>query len=121
MVMPMPRYVRPCTAALGLALALPVAAQSTSGSIVGEARAGDTVVISRGDTGFKREIKLKHDGKFQARQLPSGDYQVILVHADGAIEPVQFVDVRAGGSSRVTLQRSADDGSAAGTPAASPR
>jgi len=86
-----------------LAISLPVAvnAQSSSGNISGEAAAGDTVTITGTDTGFKREIKIEKDGKYQIRRVPTGDYHVVRVHKDGTIDPVQSIVVRPGGTARV--------------------
>ena len=77
------------------------AAQSSSGNIAGDAVIGDTVTITGVDTGFKRELKIDKDGKYQIRRVPTGNYQVIVVHKDGNIEPVQSVTVRPGGTARV--------------------
>ncbi len=86
-----------------LATVLPFAAiaQSSSGNITGEATTGDTVMVSGVDTGFKRELKIDKDGKYQIRRVPTGAYQVIVMHKDGTIDPAQSVMVRPGGSARV--------------------
>lgn len=76
-------------------------AQSSSGNISGEASNGDTLVVTGIDTGFKRELKLDKDGKFQIRRVPTGSYQVVRVQADGTIIPPQQVIVRPGGTARV--------------------
>ena len=100
--MAMFRNLKIASAAL-LAVSLPVAvsAQSSSGNIVGEAAVGDTVTVTGTDTGFKRELKIEKDGKYQVRRVPTGDYQVVRVHKDGTIDPAQSVMVRPGGSARV--------------------
>ena len=86
-----------------LAVSLPIAvhAQSSSGNITGEAAAGDTVTITGTDTGFKRELKIEKDGKYQVRRVPTGDYQVVRVRKDGSIDPAQSIVVRPGGTTRV--------------------
>ena len=76
-------------------------AQSSSGNIVGEANQGDTIVVTGVDTGFKRELKIDKDGKYQIRRVPTGDYQVIRVRSDGSIDPVQKVVIHAGTTGRV--------------------
>lgn len=76
-------------------------AQSSSGAINGEAISGDTYVVTGVDTGFKREVKIEKDGKFQIRRVPTGNYQVVRVRADGSIDPAQQVVVRPGGTARV--------------------
>ena len=100
--MAMFRNLKIASAAL-LAVSLPVAvsAQSSSGNIVGEAAVGDTVTVTGTDTGFKRELKIEKDGKYQVRRVPTGDYQVVRVHKDGTIDPVQSIVVRPGGTARV--------------------
>lgn len=57
-------------------------AQSTDGSIAGVATAGETIVL-RGDMGVTREIRIEKDGKFSARHLPVGTYDVIRTDANG--------------------------------------
>ena len=96
--MAMFRNLKIASAAL-LAVSLPVAvsAQSSSGNIVGEAAVGDTVTVTGTDTGFKRELKIEKDGKYQVRRVPTGDYQVVRVHKD----PAQSILVRPGGTARV--------------------
>ena len=90
-------------AGIALAALLPAAAnaQSSSGNIAGQATAGDTITITGTDTGFKRELKIEKDGKYQVRRVPTGDYQVIRVHQDGRTDPPQTVVVRPGGTARV--------------------
>ena len=75
-------------------------AQSTSGGITGEAVAGDTVFVMNNDTGFKREVAITKDGKYQIRNMPVGSYQIVHKHADGSFEPSQQLDVRTGAMSR---------------------
>ena len=82
-------------------LSLPTHAQATTGNIVGNAKAGDNIFLTNPDTGFKREMKISKDGKYQIRNLQAGTYQVVPMHADGSFGPPQQVDVRAGGTSRV--------------------
>ena len=89
------------TAVLAVSLPAAVNAQSSSGNIAGEAAAGDTVTITGTDTGFKRELKIEKDGKYQVRRVPTGDYQVVRVRKDGTIDPAQSVVVRPGGTARV--------------------
>ena len=87
--------------ALLAAMSSPVAAQSSSGNITGEALTGDTIVITGTDTGFRRELKIDKDGKYQVRRVPTGDYHVLKTHQDGSMEPVQSVSVRVGSTARV--------------------
>ncbi len=87
--------------ALLAAFSSSVDAQSSSGNITGEAKVGDTVTITGVDTGFRRELKIDKDGKYQVRRVPTGDYQVVRVHKDGTLDPVQSIVVRPGGTVRV--------------------
>lgn len=88
-------------AIVALSISAPTHAQSSSGNIVGDATIGDTVIVTGVDTGFKRELKIQRDGKFQIRRVPTGDYQVIRVHPDGRIDLPQQLVVRPGGNARV--------------------
>ena len=76
-------------------------AQQASGNVVGEAKAGDTVVLQAPEIGVNREISVDRDGKYQVRRLPMGTYVVTVRHADGTSEPRKSVVVRAGTTARV--------------------
>ena len=101
--LPMHSTLKITIASIVLAVATPTAvnAQSSSGNISGEAIVGDTVTITGVDTGFKRELKIEKDGKYQIRRVPTGEYQVVRAHKDGTVEPAQSVVVRPGGTARV--------------------
>lgn len=90
-------------------------AQSTSGNIAGEASTGDTIIVSNTSTGFRREVVIEKDGKFQVRRVPIGEYQVIHVHKDGKIDPAQTVSIRPDATVRI-----ADPGPAGGTQGSTP-
>jgi hypothetical protein len=60
-------------------------AQSTDGTISGEALEGQTIVL-RGDMGVTREIKIDKSGKFSVRHLPVGTYEVLRVSPDGSVQ-----------------------------------
>lgn len=89
------------SALLAAALPATVNAQSSSGNITGDAAVGDTINITGTDTGFKRELKIEKDGKYQVRRVPTGGYTVIRIHKDGTIDPAQSIIVRPGGTARV--------------------
>ena len=89
------------SALLDIALPASVYAQSSSGNIAGDAVVGDTITITGTDTGFRRELKIEKDGKYQVRRVPTGEYTVIRAHKDGTIDPAQSVIVRPGGTARV--------------------
>jgi hypothetical protein len=76
-------------------------AQQSSGNIAGNAVAGDTVEIKGADTGFRRELSIKEDGKYQVRAVPAGAYVVTVTHADGSAETPKGINVRVGSTARV--------------------
>jgi hypothetical protein len=100
-------------ALLASSVAAPVAAQSSSGNIVGDAAVGETIIVTGIDTGFRRELKIDKDGKFQIRRVPTGDYQVVRMRKDGTLAPVQSVTVRVGSTARVMDPAKAGDAAAA--------
>jgi len=88
-------------AAMTVGLAGYTQAQSSSGNITGEAVAGDTIVIHGADNGFHRELKIEKDGKYNVRRVPTGDYTVVKMHADGSFEPGQAIVIHSGSTGRV--------------------
>jgi hypothetical protein len=92
------QYVKRATLALalGLLLAGAVSAQSAVAHIRGQAVAGDTVLIQNVDTGFKREVKVGANGRYQLRNLPVGTFSVTVKHADGRVEAAKLVALRVG-------------------------
>jgi hypothetical protein len=88
-------------AVLAAALSSGVHAQSSSGNITGDAVVGDTILVTGTYTGFRRELKIEKDGKYQLRRVPTGEYQVVRTHKDGTIDPAQSIVVRPGGTARV--------------------
>ena len=82
-------------------LSFSVHAQSTTGGISGEAKTGDTLYLTNPDTGFKREMKISKDGKYQLQNLQAGTYQLVPMHADGSFGPPQQLFVTAGRTTRV--------------------
>lgn len=59
------------------------------------------MTITGVDTGFRRELKIDKDGKYQIRRVPTGNYMVVRMHKDGSIDPAQSVTVRVGSTARV--------------------
>jgi hypothetical protein len=88
---------------LGLFLfAAGASAQSnTSGNLLGEAKAGDIIVIRGDRTGFERKLQIEQDGKYRLRALPTGIYIVTVTHADGSSEEPKAVKVNVGTTTRV--------------------
>ena len=84
--------------AVGMCLSGAVQAQTASGTIVGHAPAGATVVVSSPDTGIRRELKASPTGTFSVSQLPPGRYRVV---ADGV---AREVTVTGGADTRVVFE-----------------
>jgi Carboxypeptidase regulatory-like domain len=98
------RNLRQSALATALSFALAsgaVFAQSSVGSIYGEAASGKTVTIENLDTGTRREVTTDADGKFTFNQLPTGRYRI---SADGQSRDVA---VNVGTGTRVELTESA--------------
>ena len=89
--------------ALGMCFANAVYAQSTTGSVFGQAAAGDTVIVENTATGFSREITVNADGSFRALSLPNGTYKVTVKHADGKTQVRDNVAVSGGVGTPVTF------------------
>ena len=87
--------------ALALGVTFAANAQHSTGNLMIDAKAGDTVILQAPDIGVNREISVDHDGKYHARRLPMGTYVVTVRHADGTSEPAKAVTVRAGTTARV--------------------
>ena len=87
--------------ALGAGLLSTAQAQSSSGNIVGEAVAGETIIVRGADTGFHREVTIKEDGRFTIRRVPTGTYTVVKMRPDGTSGTAQTVVVRIGSTARV--------------------
>jgi hypothetical protein len=91
-------------------LAYPVAfGQSTSGSVFGQATAGESVVVESAQTGFHREIAVDKDGSYRMPALPPGNYKVTLRHADGSTA-VRDVAVSAGTGTQVNFAATGSEG-----------
>jgi hypothetical protein len=87
--------------ALALGLAGAADAQTPSAAIAGEAKPGDIAVIRNVDSGFTREVKVKDNGRYALRNLPTGTYMVTIRHPDGGVEQPRTAVLRVGSTSRV--------------------
>lgn len=85
----------------GLLLSATAQAQQASGNLMGDAKAGDTVVVDNPAIGFHREMTLDKDGRYTLRRLPIGDYVVTVRHADGTAEERKAIRVQTGTTARV--------------------
>ncbi|OOW78042.1 Oar protein [Xanthomonas axonopodis pv. clitoriae] len=80
--------LRPSALALALlfASASPLAfAQSTTGSIAGQAPTSATRIAVRSDTGLTREVEVDARGRYALGQLPLGTYSVVAKDAAGNV------------------------------------
>jgi hypothetical protein len=77
------------------------AAQSPSGALVGKAAPGTIVVLHNEGTGLHREITVKKNGRYEARNLPTGTYSVTFRNVDGSSSEPVLVAVRVGTATRV--------------------
>jgi hypothetical protein len=78
-------------------------AQSTAGSVFGQASAGETVTIESPGTGIRREVTVGSDGGFRVPALPPGQYKVTLKKADGSTTVRDNVSVNAGTGTAVAF------------------
>ena len=62
--------------AIGLGFASISIAQSSDGTLFGQAKAGSTVTIVNAETGLQRQIKVEANGVFSFAKLPPGKYRV---------------------------------------------
>jgi hypothetical protein len=101
---------RPAIRRTALAIALSVGfagaafAQSTTGSIFGDAPAaqGETVLIQNA-TGFSREVPVDAQGRFAANQLPLGSYTVTLRQNGQTVDSRKDVTLRVGAGTQVSF------------------
>lgn len=76
-------------------------AQDTAGSVFGNAPAGDSVAVLNAANGVQREVRVRADGRYVLRALPSGVYLVTLLEAGKRIVEHPKVQVTAGRGSKV--------------------
>ena len=99
------RKTHPGAIAVALSIALLAAgsasAQSSVSAISGHAAAGDTVSLRSVDAGFKRELPVRANGKYQMRNLPVGTYEVTVRHADGSPASTFVVTTQVGITTRI--------------------
>ena len=87
--------------AFALVTPAPAQAQSSSGNIVGNAVMGETIVVDGPDNGFHREIRIKKDGKFTIRRVPTGTYTVVRVPPNGGTPKAQTIQIQVASTARV--------------------
>jgi iron complex outermembrane receptor protein len=87
--------------AVGMCLSGAVHAQTTGGTIVGQAKAGATITLSSPDSAIRREITVAPSGSFTFSQLPPGRYRLVTEGVS------RDVTVTGGTDTRVVLNAAA--------------
>ena len=103
---PAPAWRRTALAvALGMTLSGVAMAQSTTGSIFGQApaAAGETVVVAN-NSGVTREVEVDSAGRFRVGNLPLGKYTVTLKKDGTVIDARKNVALSAGAGTAVTFE-----------------
>jgi outer membrane receptor protein involved in Fe transport len=91
--------------AIGLGLCLVgtgVMAQSTTGSIFGQAQAGETVVV-KSSSGINRQVVVDSTGHYNVGSLPLGDYTVALQQNGQTVDSRSNVSLRVGSGTEVSF------------------
>ncbi len=78
------------TVALGFCFAGAVHAQSTTGSVYGNAAPGETITLVS-DTGFARTVTADSTGRYNAGNLPIGNYTVTAKKGDQVVGTKQIL------------------------------
>ncbi|MDY1547937.1 TonB-dependent receptor [Luteibacter sahnii] len=102
---------------MSLAFAGHVAAQSTTGSVVGtvgDAQPGESIRIE-GASGVRRDVPVDTAGRYQATSLPVGTYRVSLIRGGQPISTHEGVALRVGGSAQIDFAADAGPGATAAT------
>jgi hypothetical protein len=86
-----------------LAALLPLSAQAqrSNGTIIGKAAPGTVVVVHNEGSGMHRELTVKANGRYEARNLPTGIYSVVLKRPDGSSSEPVLLAVHGGVATRV--------------------
>ena len=69
--------------AFGLLSSGSASAQLTTGSFAGDAPSGASVVLRNPATNHTLATVVARNGRFHFRRLPTGIYEVVILHADG--------------------------------------
>lgn len=96
--------------ATALIVSSPALAQSTGGSVFGQAASGDTVIVEGEGTGFRREISVGSDGSYRVPALSPGRYRITLRHSDGTTVVRDSVLVSAGTGTPVSFVSTTEGG-----------
>ena len=98
-----PNHMPARLAAFALAMGLAGAANagSNASAIVGKANPGDVAIITNLDTGVTRELEVKDNGKYQLRNLQSGNYSVVIKHPDGSLDAPRVAELHIGATTKI--------------------
>lgn len=102
------------SAALGMPVSVVLAADGSTGQIVGSVQqggaavSGATVSIKNLDTGASRDLTTDASGSYRFPQLPTGNYEVVVTR-DGKVVAKQNVTVGVGGSVALPFDLAAAD------------
>ena len=88
--------------ALGLGFAGLAFGQATTGNILGQAPAGDSVMVS-GSTGVTREVPVDASGRYRIGNLPLGAYTVTLKKDGAAVDTRNNVNITVGAGTTVSF------------------
>ncbi|MGA0587593.1 TonB-dependent receptor [Dyella sp. KRB-257] len=104
------RGVQPRRNALVTALAVGLAgvagvasAQSTTGTIFGQAVPGETVTVTSAATGVSRDVQVDSSGRYSVANLPVGTYSVSLKKDGSVVSTRDNVTISPGGGSAVNF------------------
>nr|WP_266170368.1 TonB-dependent receptor [Dyella subtropica] len=82
-------------------------AQSTTGSIFGQAQAGETVAIS-GSTGITRQVTVDSSGRYRISNLPLGTYTVTLQRNGSTVDKRDNVNLVVNAGTEVSFASAAN-------------
>ncbi|TBR40057.1 MULTISPECIES: TonB-dependent receptor [Dyella] len=94
-------------AALALGMTGTAFAQSTTGNIIGQAEAGDTVTVTSA-TGLTRQVQVDASGRYSVNNLPVGNYSVTLQKGGAAVDTRKDVSIKVGSSTDVSFASAAN-------------
>ncbi|WP_213947609.1 TonB-dependent receptor [Luteibacter sp. dw_328] len=99
-----PSIPRALAAALAVAISSGAMAQSTTGSLFGQApaTAGASVTVTS-DTGLSRDVPLDERGRYSAGQLPLGTYTVALKVDGKVVDTRQNITLKVGAGTEVSF------------------
>ncbi len=88
--------------AIGFGMTGAVYAQATTGSIFGQAKAGDSVLV-KSTSGVSRQVVVDSTGHYAVNSLPLGDYTVTLQQDGQAVDSRSNVTLRVGSGTEVSF------------------